>query len=78
MGAATRSPRLQVPFKDFLRIAERDCWSCRWCGTGYLPADPWEIDHLVALANGGTNHVTNLGLCHRSCNQAKGVKAVAL
>lgn len=53
------------------RIAERDKWTCHIDGTGYRADDPWEIDHDIALANGGTNHVSNLRLSHRSCNRGK-------
>lgn len=67
----TRSPRLQIPFKDFLRIAERDHWTCH-CGVGYLANNPWEIDHVKPLSRGGTNHVGNLRLCHAECNKDKG------
>jgi 5-methylcytosine-specific restriction endonuclease McrA len=66
------SRRLRLPMKDYLHIAERDSWTCHWCGVGYLSNDPWEIDHVRPLADGGTNHAANLRLCHRSCNRDKG------
>jgi len=46
--------------------------TCHWCGRGYSATDAWEIDHITALANGGTNHLSNLALCHKSCNRDKG------
>lgn len=64
--------RASVPVKVFLQIAERDGWTCHWCEVGYLPRDRWEIDHKVSLKGGGTNLVTNLALCHQSCNRDKG------
>lgn len=67
-----RSRRLLLPTADFLRIAERDGWRCHWCTVGYMPGDPWEIDHAKPVARGGTNHAANLRLCHRSCNRDKG------
>jgi 5-methylcytosine-specific restriction endonuclease McrA len=43
---------------------------------GFKRNDPWELDHDIALARGiaqgGTNLMSNLKLCHRSCNNAKG------
>ena len=33
--------------------------------------DPWEIDHDVPRARGGTDHEKNLRLAHRSCNRSK-------
>lgn len=64
-------PRLPVPAWALFRIAERDQWKCHVCELGYLPDNPWEIDHDVPLAKGGTNHVKNLRLAHRSCNREK-------
>ncbi len=43
-----------VPTWALFRIAERDGWKCHIDGLGYLPKDPWEVDHDVALAKGGT------------------------
>lgn len=63
--------RLPVPAWALFRIAERDRWICHVCHIGYLPNNPWEIDHDVALSRGGTNHVRNLRLSHRTCNREK-------
>lgn len=71
-----RAKRPRIPFWVLLRIGERDKWTCRICQTGYLPADPWRVDHDIALAageeSGGTNHLKNLVLAHHSCNTEKG------
>ncbi|HWY37116.1 MAG TPA: HNH endonuclease signature motif containing protein [Bacteroidia bacterium] len=32
----------------------------------------WEIEHSVARANGGTDHLNNLFAAHISCNREKG------
>ena len=64
--------RRPFPTWLILRIGERDGWKCHVDEDGYRPNDPWEIDHNVAVARGGTNHVTNLKLCHRNCNRDKG------
>lgn len=66
-----KHPRLRIPVWVLFRIAERDQWTCHVCSLGYQPNDPWEIDHDVPLAKGGTNHVNNLRLAHRSCNHDK-------
>lgn len=67
----TTSERMRVPSWALFRIAERDGWRCHVCSLGYLPNDPWSIDHDVALANGGTDHINNLRLAHASCNREK-------
>lgn len=63
--------RLRFPTWLLLRIAERDKWTCHICEQGYIPGQPWEIDHDKAVAKGGTNHVKNLRLAHRRCNRDK-------
>lgn len=59
-------------------IAERDNWRCGICGGRVAPEkkhpDPMygSIDHIIPLAQGGTNDLTNLQLAHLRCNLAKG------
>ena len=60
-----------------LEIAER----CEWiCGICEGPVDNAlryphplcaSVDHIVPLANGGSNEVSNLQLAHKRCNEAK-------
>jgi 5-methylcytosine-specific restriction endonuclease McrA len=53
------------------RIAEtaESCWIC---GRGPVPGDPFECDHVVPLALGGTNDESNLQAAHASCNRRRG------
>jgi 5-methylcytosine-specific restriction endonuclease McrA len=64
--------RHPFPIWVFERIAHRDQYRCRICGQGYIRDDPWNIDHDLPLARGGTNHLDNLRLTHQSCNRRKG------
>jgi len=72
-----RSPRIPITFEWLLRIGDRDGWTCHWCEGGYRPLDPWEVDHKKSIKHGGTNHLSNLALCHRSCNRDKGAVSVS-
>lgn len=54
-------------------IAARDNWSCVYCGTRN---GPFEVDHIVAVANGGTHDPDNLALSCRPCNRSKGAKTL--
>lgn len=48
----------------------RDGDACLFCGK---PLDgDITVEHLVAIAHGGPNHVSNLFLAHAACNQAAG------
>jgi hypothetical protein len=49
-------------------LAERDGYACQKCGT----TKDLHIDHIVPVARGGTNDLSNLQFLCRSCNSAKG------
>jgi len=64
---------------DPIKVFERDAWRCGICrrktdktkrGTYHSKAP--ELDHIVALANGGTHTWDNVQCSCRSCNRAKG------
>lgn len=67
----TRSPRIRFPFGVVVRVAARDGYRCHVCEQGFLREEPWEVDHDRPLSKGGTNHLHNLRLAHRSCNREK-------
>lgn len=64
--------RPNFPALLVLAVAFRDGYRCHVCGDGYDPADPWQIDHDVAVARGGRHSLKNLRLAHASCNRDKG------
>lgn len=49
------------------RVLARDMGCCYLCDN--LGAD--QVDHLVEVADGGTNHLTNLASCHAPCHERK-------
>lgn len=51
-------------------LISRDGSTCFFCG-GEL-ADDITVEHLVAIAHGGPNHISNLYLAHGPCNNAAG------
>ena len=65
------SDRLTLPTPMLLMIGLRDKWTCQVCMQGYISGQRWEIDHWKPLAKGGTNHLSNLRLAHRGCNNEK-------
>lgn len=68
------------PYND-LAILERDRWRCKICGVKtprglrgtYQPNAP-EVDHIIALANGGVDAPWNVQCTCRRCNLAKSDK----
>lgn len=58
----------------------RDNWTCHLCGDPIDPTlgrnDPLgaTVDHVLALANGGTDDQSNVAAAHRVCNLIKGAR----
>ena len=53
-----------------VRLMDRDGAACFFCGVA-LETDV-TIEHLVPVAHGGPNHISNLFLAHADCNQQAG------
>lgn len=56
------------------------CWLCGEPIDYSLPhMDPmaFVIDHVVPLAHGGKNDITNVAPAHRTCNRTKGARHVS-
>lgn len=70
---------------DPIAVFERDGWQCKMCGVDtprYLrgtdnPNAP-EMDHVVALASGGSHTYDNVQCSCLMCNRTKGTKSLEL
>jgi hypothetical protein len=64
-------------------LGDRDGWNCHLCnrrvGRAYRHPHPRSgtFDHLIPVADGGTDAPENLRLAHRSCNVRRGTGGVA-
>jgi 5-methylcytosine-specific restriction endonuclease McrA len=47
---------------------------CCYCGGPFTKDSQATLDHVIALAAGGSNELSNLTLAHGPCNSAKGVR----
>ncbi len=52
------------------RLLDRDGANCFFCGSAL--GDDITVEHLVAVAHGGPNHISNLFLAHGECNRSAG------
>lgn len=43
-----------------LRIFERHSGICHWSKRKIRPGDAWDVDHVIALINGGENRESNM------------------
>ena len=68
----TKMPMRKVrPTK--MAIAERDNWICQVSGQKLTRSNA-NIDHVIPRSRGGKNTWTNMVLCHKDLNSAKGNK----
>lgn len=63
--------REREPISETTRsqVFARDGRICTYCCT---IEGPFEIDHIIAVANGGSNHLDNLCVACKPCNRSKG------
>lgn len=67
---ATRYGRQPIPRKLRHEVFKRDGYRCRECGAS-KDETSLEIDHIVPVARGGTNDISNLQTLCRECNRMK-------
>ena len=76
---ACTTPRVKrnVPLGIRFTVLKRDCFKCVLCGAS--PATSvtcnLHVDHVVPLAQGGGNEITNLRTLCDSCNLGKGARS---
>ncbi|EIF30928.1 restriction endonuclease [Burkholderia sp. Ch1-1] len=59
----------------FNALIKRDGAECFYCGLATSEEDR-SLEHLVPLAHGGPNHLSNFVLAHRKCNSDAGHMSV--
>ncbi|MCW6035593.1 HNH endonuclease [Spirulina subsalsa FACHB-351] len=62
-----KSPRIKMPPEVRQFVLNRDGGCCRSCGS----TQNLEVDHIIPLAKGGTNDLSNLQALCRPCNRRK-------
>lgn len=70
-GDRTLRPALGASLRR--QILERDGYRCLYCGS---QAGPFDVDHIVPVASGGSDHPENLACACAPCNRSKGAKSL--
>jgi 5-methylcytosine-specific restriction endonuclease McrA len=65
--------RKHFSYAERLEVYQRTNGICYLCHS-FVSFDDFHIDHVIPLAIGGTNDLSNLLPAHRICNQVKGKK----
>lgn len=63
--------RRALPRDVRCKVIRRDAYVCGIC-KGFVPPDDVHIDHIVPVAHGGTDDLSNLQVAHSGCNLSKG------
>jgi 5-methylcytosine-specific restriction endonuclease McrA len=64
--------RRKLSTKQRLRIFEQAGGRCHVCGLKIQVGEPWDLDHIIALALGGEDVDENLAPVHaKTCHRAK-------
>ena len=64
-------PDSAIPPRVKLRVWERQDGRCALTGKKIMPGDAWEVDHIVALINGGENREGNLQVVLATAHKVK-------
>lgn len=65
-----KTPRIHIPPAVRQYIFQRDQYQCQSCGKTGLETN-LTIDHIIPLAHGGQNDISNLQTLCCMCNQRK-------
>jgi 5-methylcytosine-specific restriction endonuclease McrA len=65
-----KTPRIIIPPTVRKYVFERDNYCCQSCQKTNLETE-LTIDHIIPLAKGGSNDISNLQTLCRSCNLKK-------
>lgn len=71
------TPDTPAPKRVRLRVFETHGGKCHLTGRKIRPGDDWDLDHVLALVNGGENRETNLAPALRSAHRKKTAQDVA-
>lgn len=72
-----KTPDTKVPPRVRLRVFEREGGKCWISGRKIMPGDAWDLDHKIALCNGGSHSEDNLFPALRDKHREKTAEDVA-
>jgi len=70
------SERITLGPKTRFEVFKRDSFTCQYCGQK-APDVLLHVDHIIAVANGGSNEISNLITACSNCNLGKGARALS-
>jgi 5-methylcytosine-specific restriction protein A len=71
------TPDTAIPPRVRLRVFEAKDGRCGQCTRKITAGEPWTLEHIKALVNGGENREANLGVTCSNCLAGKNAADVA-
>jgi 5-methylcytosine-specific restriction enzyme A len=65
-----KTPRIRIPPEVRRYVFDRDRDQCQSCGQTQVQVN-LTVDHIIPLARGGSNDISNLQTLCQQCNQRK-------
>lgn len=65
-----KTPRIIIPLSVRKYVYQRNNYQCQSCGKTNQETQ-LNIDHIIPLAKGGSNDISNLQTLCKQCNQSK-------
>ncbi len=69
-----KTPRIQIPIEARKFVFERNNYQCQGCHKIDLTAKSLQVDHIIPLAQGGANDLSNFQTLCAKCNREKSAK----
>jgi len=69
-----KTPRKKIPIDARKYVFERNNYQCQSCHKIDLTAKSLQIDHIIPLAQGGANDLSNFQTLCAKCNREKSAK----
>lgn len=66
----SKTPRIYIPPTVRKYVFERDLYQCQSCAKNNIETN-LAVDHIIPLARGGQNDISNLQTLCFTCNQQK-------
>jgi 5-methylcytosine-specific restriction protein A len=68
---ADKTQRINIPPESRKYVFERNNYQCQSCSKIDLTAKTLQVDHIIPLAQGGANDLSNLQTLCAKCNSQK-------
>lgn len=77
MSRRIRAARKTISKRLRFEIFKRDEFTCQYCGSS-PPGALLQLDHIIAVAEGGTDDTHNLTTACSDCNSGKGARSLQI